>query len=848
MQKNFFTKWTWRKTLKYGLALAGLGLIAGSILFFVVSLSLPNPNKLSARIVPQSTKIYARDGTTLLYEIHGEAKRTMIEWDQIPDNMKHATIAIEDKDFYRNQGVDITGIFRAVLKNITSGDLTGQGGSTITQQFVKNAILTNEKTLTRKIKEAVLAVQIEQKFSKDEILKMYLNEIPYGRNAYGIEAASQTYFGKSASQLTLAESAYLAAIPQAPTFYTNNPDRLETRKNVVLEEMASQGYISKEEKETARNEEVAFSKIKTGIKAPHFVQYVQQLLAEEYGEKTLEEGGLKVVTTLDWKMQEIAEQAVKDGVARNEKNYKAENASLVAIDPRNGQILAMVGSRDYFDEEHDGQVNVSIRPRQPGSSFKPYVYAAAFKEGMSPATMLVDVRTVFGTFGDKDYSPANYNGSSYGAVSMRKALAGSLNISAVKTLFLTGVQDAIDTAKEMGITNTELDTDRCGLSLVLGGCEVTLLDHTSSMGVFANMGTKHDHTPILEIYDSKGKVLEEYKEAGREALDPQIAYEIVDIMTDNNAREFVFGARSPLILPDRVVGAKTGTTQEWKDGWTIGYTPSLVAGVWAGNNGGELMKAGADGVLVAAPIWNQFMREATRGTPPEQFHVPDGIQRLYVDAVSGKLPTEYTPYTKQEVFAQNSVPTEYDDVHVGIKINRENGKLANENTPDDLVETRVYTVFHSEQPEKPNWEIPVRNWAVAAGYNYPPTEQDDGSVNPDFSESQVSFVTPKNNGRVNNTFSVRLDITGDEPDSVELYLEGKYIDRKDDSPYTFTVTAERSGWQTLMTQVNLANGERIQQSIRVEVVGDDFGINNDGADRTSILDLIGGNNKDKKKN
>ncbi len=834
MRTKFFSKWTWRKGLKYTLYLAGLGLISGSILFFLVSLSLPNPNKLSARVVPQSTKIYARDGTTLLYEIHGEAKRTLVELSDIPDYMKEATIAIEDKDFYKNNGVDVTGIFRAVFKNLTSGDLTGQGGSTITQQFVKNAILTNEKTLTRKVKEAVLAVQIEQKFSKDEILKLYLNEIPYGQNAYGVEAAAQTYFNKHAKDVTLAEAAYLAAIPQAPSFYSplgSHKDRLDARKDLVLEEMEKQGYITREEKEAAQAEKVVFNKIKNAIKAPHFVLYVQELLAAEYGEKTLEEGGLNVVTSLDWRLQEIAEKAVVDGVARNEKRWGAENASLVAIDPKTGQILAMVGSRDYFDDAHDGQVNVAIRERQPGSSFKPYVYATAFKEGMSPATMLMDVRMSFGTYGGKDYSPANYDGASHGATSIRKALAGSLNVPAVKTLYLTGVQDAIDTAKDLGISSP-LDTDRCGLSLVLGGCEVTLLDHVSAMGVFANMGVKHDHTPILKISDSKGKVLEEYKDAGREALHPQVAYEIVDIMTDNNARTYVFGSRSPLILPDRPVGAKTGTTQSWKDGWTLGYTPSLVAGVWTGNNKGELMKSGADGVLVAAPIWNQFMREATKGTPVEQFKEPAGMQHLYVDSVSGKLPTEYTPSTKQEIFASNSVPNRYDDVHVAVKINRLNGKLANEQTPPELVEVRTYTVFHSEQPDKPNWEGPVQAWAKAAGYTYPPTEQDDGSVNPEFSSTTVAFLTPQNNDKVNPNFEVRLAVTGDQPSSVELLLEGQSQGTRTSAPYNFTVDFASPGWKTLTAMVNMPNGEQIQSNIRIEVTA--LGESNEDSPTTII--------------
>lgn len=854
LKAKLFKNWSWRKAVKYSLYLGALGLISGSILFFIISLSLPNPNKLSTRVVPQSTKIYASDGTTLLYEIHGEAKRTLVELNDIPDHLKKATIAIEDKDFYTNKGVDFGGIFRSIFKNITRGDLTSQGGSTITQQFVKNAILLKQKESTleayvRKAKEAVLAIQMEQKFSKDEILKLYLNEIPYGQNAYGVEAAAQTYFNKSAKDLSLAESAWLAAVPQAPSFYSGNRDRWEVRKNLVLEEMHKQGYITEAERDAAKAEKVVFSKIRTAIKAPHFVQYVQELLAEEYGQKTLEEGGLSVVTTLDWRLQEIADKAIKDGVAKNEKQYKAENASLVAIDPKTGHILAMVGSRDYFDEEHDGQVNVAIRQRQPGSSFKPYVYATAFKEGMSPATMLMDVRTSFGTYGGKDYSPSNYDGSSHGPVSIRKAFAGSLNVPAVKTLYLTGVQDAIDTARDLGISS-DLNADTCGLSLVLGGCEITLLDHVSAMGVFANMGIRNDHTAIKSISDSNGKILEEYKEAEYEAIDPQVAYEVVNIMTDNDARTYVFGARSPLVLPDRPVGAKTGTTQQWKDGWTIGYTPSLVAGVWAGNNKGELMKAGADGVFVAAPIWNQFMREATKGTPVEQFKEPAGIQHLFVDSVSGKLPTEATPQTKSEVFASNSVPQQSDDVHISVRINRLNGKLATDDTPSDLVETRTYTVFHSEQPDKPNWETPVQNWALAAGYTYPPTEQDDGSYDPEFSETKVSFLEPKNEGTVGQNFEVRLDVDGQSPDSVELYLEGDYMGRRSSAPYNYQISTGASGWKTLMAVVNMGNGERIQYDIRIQIQEDSGGApetNSDNDTVNSILPILGNSKKNNKK-
>ena len=802
-----------QKITRFILYFAAFFLLAGSIMLAIIALSLPNPSKLDSRVIPQSTKIYARDGTTLLYEIHGEAKRTLIELEGIPDYVKQATIAIEDKNFYHNTGIDWMGIFRAIAGAFTSASLQGPGGSTITQQFVKNAILTNEKTLTRKIKEIILAVEINQRFTKDEILKLYLNEIPYGKNAYGIEAAAQTYFGKHASDLTLAEAAYLAALPQAPTFYNpNGPNRarLDLRKDVILDQMVDQGYISREQADEAKAVKVTFSKIKDAILAPHFVLFVQSQLAEKYGEQTLEEGGLKVVTSLDWNMQQIAEQAVKDGVVRNEKN-NATNAGLVAMDPKTGQVLAMVGSRNYFDETYDGQVNIALQELQPGSSIKPYIYATAFKQGMSPATMLVDVKTAFSS----NYAPSNYDGTNKGIVNMRKALAGSLNISAVKTLALVGVQQAIDTARDMGITS-DISADRCGLSLVLGGCEVKLIDHVSAMGVFANMGIRHEQTTILKVEDGHGKILEEYQPGpGEEAIDPQVAYQITSIMTDNDARAFVFGSRSPLILPGRVVAAKTGTTQEWRDGWTLGFTPSLVAGVWTGNNDHSKMKAGADGVIVAAPIWNQFMANALKGTSAETFVQPSGIQRVMVDTVSGKLPTEFTPQTKSEVFSSFGLPKEFDDVHVGVRINKYNGKLATDLTPPDAVEIKVFTVLHSEMPNNPNWENPVRAFAQNSGFIPPPTEEDDGTGP---TTSSIYFVTPQDDQTLTSLpVTVQINTAGVSANSVDLYLNGKLVGTSTASPFSFQLNELANGQHVLSATASLTDNTTTQTNITINI-------------------------------
>lgn len=815
-----------RKIFRVALYVSVTFLLLGSLTFAAVSLTLPDPNKLNGRVIPQSTKIYARDGTTLLYEIHGEAKRTLLNFDQMPENVKHATIAIEDRNFYKNSGVDWRGILRSVFVDITSGS-TSQGGSTITQQFVRNAILTREKTFTRKVKEFVLALEIGQIYSKDDILKLYLNEIPYGQNAYGIEAAAQTYFNKHASALTLAESAYLAALPQAPTFYNPNgvhKDALDGRKNTVLDQMLDQGYITKDQRDLAKAEQVAFSKTKdtqpTFSTAAHFILYVQDQLAQKYGEKTLEEGGLKVITTLDWNLQQVADKAVKDGVAKNEKLNKARNAGLVAQDPKTGQILAMVGSREYFDDSVDGQVNVTLQELQPGSSIKPYVYATALKQGMSPATMLVDVKTTFGSFGGQAYSPNNYDGTTHGIVNIRKAMAGSLNIPAVKTLALVGVKNAIDTAKDMGITS-DINTDKCGLSLVLGGCEIKLIDHVQGMSTFANEGIKHDQTTILSITDSSGKTLEKYEDnPGQEVLDPQVAFQVISIMTDNDARSFVFGSRSPLILPDRVVAAKTGTTQEWRDGWTLGFTPSLAAGVWVGNNDHSKMRAGADGVVVAAPIWNQFMREALKGTKPEQFSEPSGIQHIIVDSVSGKLPTEFTPETKSEVFASSALPRDFDDVHVAVQINKLNGKKATSQTLPQDIETKIYTVIHSEMPDNPSWEAPVVAWAQSAGYEYPPVELDDGSVTfPPLTGSQtVSFISPANNQEITSLpFPVQVAISGVAPSAIEFSLDNQNLGTINSAPYSINMTGVKNGWQTLTATAHLSAGGTIQNSIRINI-------------------------------
>lgn len=661
----------WQVTFAIGLGFFGvfalIGVASLSYLIYVNS-TLPSYQELSARDVAESSKIYSRDGT-LLYEFHGEYNRTSVDLNRISPYLKNATIAIEDKDFYKHGAVSLTGIARAALANYRSST-TGQGGSTITQQFVKNALLDRQKSYTRKIREVLLSYKVESHYSKDQILGLYLNEIPYGRNAYGAEAAAQSYFGKSANELNLSESAYLAALPQAPSYYSPtgaNFDALVARKQSILDQMLSQGYINKQEHDDASTQTVAFRDVKTEIKAPYFVSWIQNQLTAKYGKEFLRQGGLRVYTTLDLNLQNLAEQVVREGAAANAK-YGASNAALVAVEPSTGKILAMAGGKDYFGSpepkgckvgvncKFEPNVNVATSQRQPGSSFKPYAYVTAFKPefGLTPLSKVLDVPTNFGSAGNP-YIPRNYDGSSHGLITIRKALAGSLNVPAVRTLATVGVDNVVKTAHDLGITSP---LKNCGLSLVLGGCEIELVDHVGAFAVLANGGKGKGQTPFNRIEDKHGNVLEEYQAPSEQAINPEAVYELTSIMTDDQSRQYVFGPKNPLTLPDRVVAAKTGTTQNWKDGWTLGFTPQLAAGVWAGNNDSSLMHAGADGVFVAAPMWHRFMELALAGTPAVDFPVPSGIVQIAYDQGSNRPASKITKSTRMEPFPWYALPKE----------------------------------------------------------------------------------------------------------------------------------------------------------------------------------------------
>lgn len=614
-----------------GAILASIGLI------WVSTFKIPSLDSIKERKVSQSTKIYDNTGKILLYDVFQNTKRTIVPFENISIHIKDATLSIEDKEFYTHRGFKPLSFLRAVVVNLLSLSYT-QGGSTITQQVVKNSVLTGDKSLfggpSRKIKELVLSLKIEKVLDKDEILSMYLNEIPYGGSLYGVEEASQAFFGKTAKEITLAEAAYLASIPKAPTYYSpygSHKVQLDERKDLVLQEMFEDGKIDEKELERAKKEVVTFLPRATfGIKAPHFVMYVKDYLEKKYGVEVLEQGGLKVTTTLNYELQSKAEEIAKKYADINKKSFNGSNDAFVAIDPKTGGILTMVGSRDYFDKEIDGNFNVTTAHRQPGSTFKPFAYAQAFVKGYTPETVLFDLPTQFSTncpiddftttTDGKCYGPGNYDDKFRGPMTLREALAQSINVPAVKTLYLAGIADSITLAKNMGIGNLG-DSNTYGLTLVLGGGEVSLLDMTSAYGVFATEGLRNPHTGILKVEDKDGNILEELKLRPTQVLDPEVARKISDILNDNVARTPLYGANSTIYFPGRDVAVKTGTTNNYKDAWIVGYTPSIVVGTWAGNNDNTPMAKKVSGLIVA-PMWRAFMDEVLKTIPNESFNKP----------------------------------------------------------------------------------------------------------------------------------------------------------------------------------------------------------------------------------
>lgn len=706
-----------KKTLKNILLWGVLGffIFTGLFIIWATTIDLPNLDSFDERRVSQSTKIYDRTGEIILYDVFSEVKRTIVPLSEMSDYIQKATIAAEDQSFYEHNGIQISAIIRAIRNNIQDGNLLGgQGGSTITQQVIKNALLTKDKKISRKIKEWILAPRLEQVLTKDEILEIYLNETPYGGSVYGVQEAARRFFAKDAKDLSLAESAYLAALPQAPTYYSpygNNLEQLEARKNYVLDQMYRSGFISESELASAKQAEVNFEKQEEfGIKAPHFVLYVREQLEKEYGREIIEEGGLKVVTSLDWELQKDAEEIVKEWALKNATENDAENASLVATDPQTGDILVMVGSRDYFDEEIDGNFNIATAARQPGSSFKPIVYAEAFNKGYRPDTVVFDLSTEFSATCDNGgdcYRPVNYDNAYLGPISLRDALAQSRNIPAIKALYLAGLESSLALAKKMGL-ETLTDSERYGLTLVLGGGEVTPLDMAGAYGVFASEGVKYDKRAILRIEDSEGNTLFESEPEGDRVLSEQTSRLINDVLSDNVARTPAFGTNSPLYFGGRDVAAKTGTTNDYRDAWIVGYTPNIAVAAWAGNNDNRPMQRKVATYLVS-PMWREFMDVALEKMEHESFNDPDPLDPNVKPILAGYWKGEETTI-----------------------IDKTTGKEADGRTPQENKVTVVtgggygiHSILHyvdknnplGPSPDNPNsdpqyrlWEDAVENW------------------------------------------------------------------------------------------------------------------------------------------
>lgn len=703
-------------------------LIFGAVIFFATQ--IPSPQDLTNRDVAQATKIYDRNGE-LLYDIYQNQNRTPIKLEDIPEHVKQSTIAIEDKDFYTHGGFSLVGITRSLFDLAVHRRV--EGGSTLTQQLIKNALLSGERTLVRKLKEFILAVQVERIYSKDQILEMYLNEIPYGGTAYGIEAAANLYFGKSAKDLNLAEASLLAGLPQRPSVYSpygSKPELAKVRQEAVLRRMVEDGYISEEEAETAEAQQLTYrtAQNEVGFKAPHFVLYVKEKLIEQFGDVLVEQGGLRVTTTLDYKLQDMAQKIVKEEVEKL-KSSKVGNAASVVMDAKTGEIRALVGSKDYFGRSEpencqegksctfEPNVNAAISLRQPGSATKPVNYAKALEKGYTANSLLLDVKTEFPGGNMPKYVPVNYDGQYRGPQQVRYALGNSLNIPAVKMLAQNGVKDVMELGYKMGLMSwepTEENVNSVGLSLTLGGREVRLLDLTVAFATLADKGRAHDPISILKVTDAKGKVLFEYKpQEGRKVLDDGVAFIVSDILSDNGARTAVFGPNSILNVPGKTVAVKTGTTDEKRDNWTVGYSPSFVAGVWVGNNDNTPLDPKiASGVTGASPIWNRIMREVLKDKPNESFERPGNVAQMDVDGLMPGLPHGGSP-TRKEYFIRGTEPKIESSAYQRGKVCRNNPhRLANDGEESD---EKDVVVLQENDPTGANlWQKGIDEWVLTS--------------------------------------------------------------------------------------------------------------------------------------
>lgn len=688
-------------------------LILAAFFLFLISFyvwilkDLPSPTRLVSSTIPQSTQILDRNDK-LLFTIYKNKDQTFIPLSTVPKSMQEATIAIEDKNFYNHGAIDFKGILRAAVAILFHQRI--EGGSTLTQQLVKNSLLSPERTILRKVKEVILAFATEAFYSKNQILEMYLNQSPYGGTAWGVETAAKTYFDKHAKDLDLAESALLAGLTEAPTTnspFGAHPDLAKQRQELVLSEMQKEGYITTSERDKAKKETLKYKKISNEIKAPHFALYVKDLLIKKYGLEMVEVGGLKVKTTLDLDIQDYAQASVAAEVASLGEGYHVTNGAAMVANPSTGEILAMVGSKDYFDNTIDGNVNVTVSQRQPGSSIKPINYAVGLIHGYTAATPFIDNKICYQNIGQPNYCPVNYDGKFHGLVSMRYVLGNSINIPAVKMLKLNGIASMIATASAMGIT-TFTDPSRYGLSLTLGGGEVTMFDMIQAYGVLANEGYRVNLTSILKVTNSKGKVLEEYKPAkspifGKKVLPEDISYIISDILSDNNARSMEFGENSQLRINGKLVSAKTGTTNDFRDNWTFGYTPSYVVGTWVGNNDNTPMNYLASGITGAAPIWHDIMAHLIKDKPAEYYYRPTDVIQKEVCQTTGLAKTaDNACQTRLEYFIKGTENTlaKYSPVKENMYVNKDTHAPPAPGVADTNVELKEETVATDATGEK----------------------------------------------------------------------------------------------------------------------------------------------------
>lgn len=771
------------------------GIIAVVIVGFIFSLGifawyakdLPSPGKLSQSTI-NSTVFYDREGK-VLYEMYKDKNRVPVISENISDYLKKGTVAIEDKDFYKHQGISEQGIIRAFLSIVLRRGT--QGGSTITQQLIKNVLLDSQRTASRKIKEIMLAIEVERRYSKDQILEMYLNEAPYGGSFWGVESAARGYFGKQAKDLNLLESAILSGLPQSPTYYSpfiGKDNAWRGRAKSVLRRMREDGYITKaQEQQTIKDlENYKFTSQKLSITAPHFVFYVKDLLEKEFGSKILDQG-LKIKTTLSLEVQLAAEKIVKNEIESLE-GLDVGNGAVVVLDSQTGQILAMVGSYDFSNEEY-GKFNAALGQRQPGSTMKPLTYALAFEKGYTPATVLMDVETVFPNQGDKDYIPVNYDGKFRGPVQLRFALGNSHNIPAVKLLAMVGVRDFLSKADEMGLKTLAPTPDnlkKYGLSITLGGGETTLLDLTSAFSVFARGGVKEDIQAINEVADFKGKIIyKSVKSRPLKLLSPESAYLVSNILSDNNARLDVFGPNSYLKIGGKTVAVKTGTTDDKRDNWAVGFTKSVTVGAWVGNNDNSVMNPKiASGVTGASPIWHDLMLELLKKYEDGIMDKPEKVKAFTIDSLTGGLPRDGFP-SRSEYFIEGTEPKEISSLYKKIKLSRSNmAKLANEvEIKQGNYEEKEYVLFTENDPVSTDgrnrWQEAIDAWMRGQGDDKmkPPTEVSDS-----FSEDIiVSIKSPSDKSNLDsNNVEIRARITSlSAVKKVEVFLDNNKIKEYD---------------------------------------------------------------------